>query len=202
MKKILIATHNQGKLEELKMGLNELEKKGIKILTLTDVGVEEDPEETGKTFKENSTLKAKYYAEKTGIPTIADDGGLIIPYLNNEPGVKSKRWMGREATDLELIGHALHNLRGCTGSKRTAFLETCLCFYNPQTKKTIFEKEKIKGHIAEKASNRPTNGYPYRALFIVKKYNKYYDQLTEDEHHEVNHRLIALKRLINKISNY
>ena len=201
MKKILIATHNQGKLEELKMGLGELEKKGIKIFTLTDVGVEKDPEETGKTFQENAVLKARYYGTLTNLPTIADDGGLIIPFLNNEPGIKSKRWMEREATDLELIGHTLHNLRGCTGKKRIAYLQTCLCFYDPRTEQTLTEQEKIKGHISEKAGNRPTNGYPYRALFIVEKYNKYYDQLTEDEHHEVNHRLIALKRLTKKIED-
>lgn len=204
MKKILIATHNQGKLEELKMGLGELGKKGINLLTLTDVGVEEDPEETGKTFQENAILKARYYGTLTNLPTIADDGGLIIPYLNNEPGVKSRRWLGYEATDEELIKFALSNLRGCTGSKRTAYLETCLAFFipgHPGGDKIFTEQERVKGHIAKKASNRPTNGYPYRALFIVEKYNKYYDELTEDEHHEVNHRLIALKRLTKKISN-
>ncbi|MEK7177875.1 MAG: non-canonical purine NTP pyrophosphatase, partial [Patescibacteria group bacterium] len=197
----LIASTNPGKITEIKIGLHELKKQGIKILTLTDVGVEKDPEETGKTFQENAVLKARYYGTLTNLPTIADDGGLIIPFLNNEPGIKSKRWMEREATDLELIGHTLHNLRGCTGKKRIAYLQTCLCFYDPRTEQTLTEQEKIKGHISEKASNRPTNGYPYRALFIVEKYNKYYDQLTEDEHHEVNHRLIALKRLTKKISN-
>ena len=111
------------------MGLNELEKKGIKILTLADVRAEEDPEETGKTFQENAILKARCYGEKTNLPTIADDGGLIIPHLNNEPGVKSKRWMGREAADKELIAFTLSNIRGCTGLKRTAFLETCLAFF-------------------------------------------------------------------------
>ena len=128
MKSILIATHNKAKLSELKTGLYNLEKSGIKILTLTDVGVEKDPEETGATFEENAKLKAKYYGDLTNLPTIADDGGLIIPYLNNEPGVKSKRWMGREATDQELIDFALLKLKDCTGSKRTAFFETCLAF--------------------------------------------------------------------------
>lgn len=200
-KKILIATHNQAKLAELKIGLHQFENRGFKLLTLNDVGVENDPEETGTTFKENSLLKAKYYANLTNLPTLADDGGLTIPYLNNEPGVKSKRWLGREATDLELIGHALHNLRGCMGTKRTAFLQTCLCFYDPKTKHKLVESEKIKGHIAEKSSDKPTHGYPYRAIFIVDKFNKYYDDLTEEEHLNVNHRLIALKRLTKKIED-
>ncbi len=70
---------------------------------------------------------------------------------------------------------------------------------HPKGGQIFTEQEKIKGHIAEKSSGRPTHGYPYRTLFIVEKYNKYYDQLTEEEHHEVNHRLIALKRLTKKI---
>ena len=202
MKKILIASSNPAKISEIKIGLQKLKDLGIDILTLNDVEVgDKEPDETGKTFQENAIIKAKFYGDKTGLPAIADDGGLIIPYLNNEPGVKSKRWIGRDATDSELIGFCLHNLRGCTGTDRTAYLKTCLCFYNPVIKQILTELGKIKGHIAEKSSNRPTHGYPYRAIFIVEKYNKYYDELTEIEHHEVNHRLIALKKLTKKIIN-
>ncbi len=201
MKRLLIATTNPGKIEEIKSGLKELEKLEIKLVTLNDVRVEKDLEETGKTFQENSLLKAKFYGELTGLLTIADDGGLIIPYLNNEPGVKSKRWLEYAATDEQLINFALSNLRGCTGSKRTAFLQTCVCFYHPKTKSIFFEEEKIKGHIAEKSSNQPANGYPFRALFIVDQFNKYYNELTEKEHQQVNHRLKALKRLTKKIGN-
>ncbi len=202
MKKIIIASTNPGKITEIKIGLQELEKQGIKVLTLSDVKVgENQPEETGMTFQENAFIKAKFYAELTHLPCLSDDGGLTIPYLNNEPGVKSRRWPGYEASDEELISHALHNLRGCTGSKRTAFLQTCVCFYHPETKSVFFEQEKIKGHIAEKASGKPTLGYPYRALFIVDEFNKYYDELTEVEHNEVNHRLIALKRLTKRVKD-
>lgn len=203
MKKILIATTNPAKLKELKSGLKIIEKIGIEILTLNDVRVgNKEPIEDGKTFQENAFIKAKFYSDLTNLPVISDDGGLVIPYLNGEPGVNSKRWMGREATDQELIRYTLYNLRGCTGKKRTAYIETCLCFYNPGKNRTIYESEKIKGFIAEKSSGLPTNGYPYRALFIVDKYNKYYDELTEIEHKQVNHRLIALKRLVKKISNF
>lgn len=202
MKKILIASGNPGKITEIKIGLQELKGLGIKTLTLNDVKVgESQPEETGKTFRDNALIKAKFYGDLTHLPVISDDGGLVIPYLNNEPGVKSKRWMGREASDLELINHTLHNLRGCTGKQRIAFLETVLCFYNPQTNKIIFETEKITGHISETPSEKQTPGYPYRAVFIVDKYNKYYDELTEEEHQLVNHRLKALKRLTKRIKD-
>jgi len=205
MRKILIATTNQSKLKEIMIGLKELEGFGVKLLNLNDVGVEKEPEETGKTFQENSEIKTKFYGRLTSLPTIADDGGLIIPYLDNAPGVKSRRWPGYEASDEELINYTLSNLRGCTGSKRIAYLETCVTFYlpsgHPQGDQTIFEQEKIKGHIAKKPTGRPTNGYPFRGLFIVDKFNKYYEELTEEEHQHVNHRLKALKRLTKRIKD-
>lgn len=214
MKRLLIATHNSAKLEELKIGLRELKNLGIKLFSLNDVGVEKDPEETGKTFQENSLLKAKFYGKLTGLPTVADDGGLIIPYLGNGPGVRSRRWPGYEASDEELISYTLLHLRGVKLADRTAYLETCVCFYlpkeHPQGGRTdslrvkdilIFEQEKIKGHIAEKPTGRPTNGYPFRALFIVDEFNKYYDELTPEEHDRINHRFKALKRLTKRIKD-
>lgn len=203
MNKILIASTNPGKIAEIKLGLQILKKQKVRILTFNDVMVgDKEPEETGITFQENAFIKAKFYADLTHLPVVADDGGLIIPYLNNEPGVKSRRWLGREATDKELIDFTLYNLRGCEDSKRTAYLETCLCFYDPVTKKTIYEMEKISGFISEVLPSKIIPGYPYRAIFIVDKFKKYYDELTEEEHQQVNHRLIALKRLVNKISNF
>jgi len=202
VKKILIASTNPGKIAEIKTGLQILKDKGVDILILSDVIVGKDqPEETGKTFQENAMIKAKFYAQLTGLPVLADDGGLVIPYLNNEPGVRSKRWLGYDADDEELIQFTLYNLRGCTGTKRIAFLETCLCFYDPKTGKTIFEKEKIAGHISEEPTKKRVAGFPYRALLIVDKYNKFYDELTKEEHKQVNHRLIALKRLTKKIED-
>lgn len=198
MKTILIATHNEAKLEELTLGITNF-IKGVRILNLNDLKIIEDPEETGKTFEENAKMKAIYYATKTGYPTIADDGGLHIEALNGEPGVKSKRWLGREAEDQELILHTLEKLKGIPKEKRTAFLKTTLCFYDPSAQSLLCETEKIRGHIAQKASGNPTKGYPFRALFIVEKFNKYYDELTDKEHLEINHRLKALKRLVRKI---
>lgn len=200
MKKILIASTNPGKITEIKICLKEFEKQGIKVLTFNDVKVgDRKPVESGKTFQENAFIKAKFYADLTYLPVLSDDGGLIIPYLNNEPGVRSRRWLGYEATDQELINYTLTRLCGIKGKSRSAYLETSLCFYNPKTNRKIFESEKISGHISEIANKKRVAGFPYRALLVVDKYNKFYDELTVVEHQAVNHRLIALKRLTKKI---
>lgn len=199
MKKILIATHNKAKLGEIMLGIKPLQQKGWTIYSLNDLHIQQDPEETGKTFEENAELKAKYYAKISMIPTIADDGGLMINYLHGEPGVKSKRWMGYETTDENLIQFTLQKLSNIPNDKRTAYLKTCLCYYNPLTKTVLKESEQIKGHIAVKQSGKPTHGYPFRALFVVNQFNKYYDELTDQEHQQINHRIKALTRLIHKI---
>jgi len=199
IKQLLIATHNKAKLGELMMGMKKLSDQGVKILSLNDLHISEDPEETGKTFRENSLLKAKFYGKLTGIPTIADDGGLLIEILDGAPGIKSKRWLGREASDVELIEYTLKRLEGLPKSKRVAYLETSLCYYDTKSNTLFNKQERIKGHIAEKQSGRPTLGYPYRALFVIEKWGKYYDELTEEEHHAISHRLKALRWIVDKI---
>jgi len=202
VKKILIASKNPGKITEIKIGLKSLEKLGIKVLTLNDVIVgENQPKETGKTFQENAFIKAKFYADLTHLPVVSDDGGLVIPFLNNEPGVKSRRWLGYEASDQELVDYTLKRLQNIPKLNRRAYLEACLCYYDPQTNDMIFETEKIIGYIAEAPVPKIIPGFPYRALLVVDKFNKYYDELTEEEHRQVNHRLIALKRLTKRIKD-
>jgi len=196
---MLLATHNQAKFKELKLGIKPLEEKGVKIISLNDLAIKDEPDEIGKDFSENARLKAYYYSRLTKLPTIADDGGLLIDIFNGEPGVKSKRWLGYEASDQELIKYTLKRLADIPKDKRTAYLQTSLCYYDSLSETCLEEQEKIKGYIAFKPSGRPTEGYPYRALFIVEKYNKYYDELTDKEHNQINHRIKALKRLIKKM---
>ena len=100
--KLLIATTNPGKLAEIKRFLFDVP---VELVSLNDVGITDHVEETGATFEENAVLKAKFYAEKSGLPTLADDGGFEIDALHGEPGVKSHRWVygDRENTDEELM---------------------------------------------------------------------------------------------------
>jgi len=196
MKQLLVATHNPAKKLELKGGFIPLVQSGVELLFLDDLHITNDPEETGKTFKENALLKAKYFANLSHLPTVADDGGIEIDKLNGEPGIHAKRWLGRDATDQELVNNTLQRLDGIPFEKRTAHFQIALCYYNPLTKKTIYSTASLDGVIAEKMGPNALKGFPYRSLFIVDKYQKYYDEMTDKEHVDINHRLRAVKNLL------
>lgn len=201
LKKILLATHNKAKFEELKRYSFMLIDRGVELLGLDDVEVTDDAYEEGSAFGEIALKKAQFYAELAHLPVLTDDGGLTINALNGEPGVKSKRWMGREATDEELMNYALTKMQGKKGEDRAAQLRTCLCFYDPRTEDGFCEEGIIDGYISEQALDRShlTPGYPYRGIFTVKKFNKYYDDLTEEEHEQTNHRRDALRKVIKRL---
>lgn len=194
MKSLLIATTNPGKLGEIKYFLQGIP---LELLSLSDIKITEKPEEDGKTFKENAIKKALFYARKSKLPSIADDGGIEIDILNGEPGVKSRRWVnGNEATDEEIINHTLKKLQKIPLTKRGAQLHTVLVLAFPDGK--IFAEEGIiRGIIALKPSKAHTKGYPYRALFYLPKLKKYYSEkeLTEEEYQRLSHRGQALRKL-------
>src|SRR3989344_660147 len=106
--RLLIATKNPSKAREIKEFLGD----DFELISLADLKDAPNVRETGKTFEKNAILKAKAYFEWSGIPTVADDAGLEIDYLGGEPGVKSRRWLGYEMTDQEMIDTASEELRG------------------------------------------------------------------------------------------
>ncbi len=201
MRKLLIATHNQAKLDEIQKFLKHL-LPHLEIVSLKDLAITDEPEETGKTFTENAKLKAEFYARLTGLPSIADDGGLLIDALHGEPGIHSSRWLGRPATAQELIDYCLLRMKDVPDDKRTARFETCLYFYNPGDKKNSCKKGTVEGTIAKKAHKNVLYGYQYRSVFIVTQFGKYYLDLTPEEHAQINHRLAALKQLALTLKNW
>ncbi|OGK64394.1 hypothetical protein A2313_00725 [Candidatus Roizmanbacteria bacterium RIFOXYB2_FULL_41_10] len=202
MTKLLLATSNPGKLAEMRQGLTDLLKKGWQLLSLADLEISQSPEETGQSFKENAELKARYYAQKTRLPVLADDGGFVIPYLNGEPGVRSARWLGNDSSENNLIKHTLNKLENARDKQRQAYLELVVCFYDPVKEILLFENEKIAGIVAGKPSAKRVFGFPYRALLKVEPFNQYYDELSPKQHFQVNHRLRALKKLRNQLDQY
>jgi len=194
MKKLLIATKNQGKLREISSFLSELP---IKILSLKDLKIEDDFEEKGKTYKENSQNKAIFYAKKSGLPAIADDGGIEIDALNGAPGVKSRRWLGRKASDEELVEHMRRIARELPKENRKAYFRTIVSFALPNGKVWSSFGE-VEGEIAEKPRFKLLKGYPYRSFFYLPKIKKFYHEsdLSDKEQKLYNHRYKAIQKLI------
>ena len=195
MKTLLVATTNPGKLAELRGFLSDVP---LTLVTLADVGITDSVEETGKTFEENAILKAKYYAQKSGLPTLADDGGLEIDALGGEPGVNSHRWIhkNREDEDEELIQHALIRLKDVPLDKRGARLHLVIAFATPDGK-TYTSEGAIRGIIPFKDAPYRRKGFPYRSLLYLPQLKKFYnhDELTAEENRTYNHRRKAIEDL-------
>lgn len=199
MKKLLIATKNQGKFEEISRFLSDLP---LAIVSLSDLSIFEDIEETGKTYKENSEEKARFFAKLSGLPTIADDGGIEIDALGSTPGVRSRRWLGHEASDEELIEHMIKVSKELPPNNRKARFVASISFAIPDGK--VWSKEgRVEGVIAEKPHLKLLKGYPYRSFFYLPDIKKYYheNELTKDEQKRYNHRYKAIDRLKPIIRN-
>ncbi|MBI5613344.1 non-canonical purine NTP pyrophosphatase [Candidatus Gottesmanbacteria bacterium] len=194
MKHILIATTNPGKLKEIQKSLSNIP---CEFLTLSDLRITQKSEESGATFEENARIKAQFYFQKSGLPTIADDGGLEIEALNMEPGVKSHRWIhgDREDGDEELIAYTLTRLKGVLLEKRQAQMHVVVLF---QTVSGVtVAEEYVKGIIPLEASPLRTSGFPFRSLLFILEIGKYYDDtiMTKEENEKYGHRVKALRKL-------
>ena len=193
MQKLLIATTNRGKLQELKNFLSDLP---VQLVSLSDVGIAQDVEETGKTYKENSQKKALFYAKKSGLPAISDDGGLEIAALNGEPGIHSRRWLGDGVSEEELIEHMKKVAKELPDDNRNARFIAVLSLGLPNGKVWSVEG-KIDGIVAKEPQMNMIKGLPYRSFFYIPQIDKYYqdEQLTEKEQKEYNHRYKAIREL-------
>ena len=166
------------------------------LVSLKEIGITDDMEETGETYEENSRAKAIYYAAKSGLPAISDDGGIEISALNGEPGVHSRRWLGFAATDEDLIAHMKKVALKLPENNREAFFRTVVSFALPNGKVWSAGGE-VKGIIAKKPLLEILKGYPYRSFFFLPEISKFYheDQLSEKEESLYNHRLRAIEKL-------
>lgn len=198
MKKLLIATKNPGKLKELSAFLQKFE-----TVSLSDVGIDDDVEETGKTFEENSKLKAIFYAKKSGLPTLSDDGGLEIDALDGEPGVRSRRWLGYEASDDELKNHLKKVIERLPKNKRSARFTTVLSFAVPDGR-VWSERAEVVGELSTNTRGKDLKGYPYRSYFYLPEIKKFYHEsdLSESEIEQFNHRHKALSKILPIISDH
>lgn len=200
MKKLLIATHNKGKIGEFQQFLSDLP---VPLVSLADIGITKDMEEDGKTYEENSQKKAIFYATQANLPAIADDGGFEIAFYGGAPGIKSRRWLGYEATDEELIKKMHQVAKELPKDNRDARFVTVVSFALPSGK--VWSTQGIvEGVIAEKPLLKIAKGYPYRSFFFLPQLKKFYfeSELTPAEMKEYNHRYKAVEELKKVITKH
>jgi len=205
--KLVLATHNQHKIEEIKKILSQsteydlarsrdltstnIAGQKLEILTLRDFPNMPEVEETGKTMRENAILKAKAVYSATGIPALADDSGLEVDALNGAPGVVSARFAGTGCTYKDNNVKLLGLLKGIPEEKRGAAFGCVVALALSQDDVRIVE-EKVKGIIIDKEIGK--NGFGYDPVFYYPELGKTFAQLTQEEKNRVSHRGIAFRK--------
>lgn len=185
MQKLLIASLNKGKTKEIIAVLKDIP---FKILSLNDFPAHAPVEETGESFMDNAVLKAKCYAEKHDLLTLAEDSGLEVDELNGRPGIKSARYAMGEDTDR--VKRLLKEMKDVIWDRRTARFVAVAVIYHPQ-KGLLFSATGIcKGYINTKPIGN--NGFGYDPIFYLPEFKKTSAQLTLSEKNKISHRAKAL----------
>lgn len=187
--KILLATNNKNKINELSQMLDNLDVEIVAPFSLND---EEEIEETGLTFEENAFIKANYFYQKYHIRTIADDSGLCVDSLNGAPGVYSSRYAGDEGNSSLNNEKLLNELKNI--GNRKAYFYSAICYINELGKVQYFDG-KVEGIITRKAYG--DNGFGYDPLFIPNGYEKTFSQMSDEEKNGISHRYLALVKFID-----
>ena len=192
--KYIFATNNIHKVSELQASLSSC---NIELLSLKDYPDIPDIEETGSTFLENALIKAKTIYKLFKIPVIADDSGLEIEYLDNKPGIYSKRYAGINAADRDRIRKVLSELKNVPLKQRRARFVCSMIIINK--KKSFQTTGFCNGYIAEKPAG--TNGFGYDPIFFLPDLNKTMAQLSPLEKNIISHRANAVKKIKNILIN-
>lgn len=191
MKKIVIATNNKGKLAEFK----EILKNDFMVLSLNEIGINIEVEETGVTFLENALLKAQAVYRLCGELTLADDSGLCVNALNGAPGVYSARFSGETASSLENIELLLQKMKNA--KDRSAYFACSLALYMGE-EKYLSGYGETKGQILSVPEGR--EGFGYDPIFYSNELNKSFAVASSTEKNSVSHRSRALVDLLQKLN--
>jgi XTP/dITP diphosphohydrolase len=194
---IVIASNNNGKIEEIKDMLSDLP---IEILSLNHYPNAPNVKENGRTFLENALIKAHAIAEFTGMPVLADDSGLEVDHLAGEPGIFSARYAGADATDEKNNHKLLMALKNVPATQRGATFRCVLVLYWPQGDYQAFEG-RWRGRIGDEF--RGGHGFGYDPLFYLPEIGKTVAEITLAEKNKRSHRSQAVYELKKYLqSNY
>ena len=193
--KLLIGTNNSGKLREIK----NLLPKNLQIYSLLDFKIK-SPLENGKTFEENSFIKARYFSKKSKMTSLSDDSGLEIDSLNGKPGIYSARWGGKKGDFNKAMIRVFKELdkkdKNWKKKKIKARFVCALTVYDLD-KKLISSVGKIEGFISP--SMKGKNGFGYDPIFIPNNEKITFGQMNKLKKIKTDHRFIAFQKLKNKI---
>ncbi len=192
--KFVLATHNPGKLAEMKAILSGL---GVEVVSPAEAGVEVDVEETGTTFAENAMLKARAICAAAGLPAIADDSGLCVDALNGGPGVYSARYGGEGLDDAGRRRLLLQNLRGQTTRAAHFTCAVACAFPNGDT---LEAEGRCDGAIAFAPLGE--GGFGYDPVFLIPEKGKTFGQISPEEKSKISHRGKALAAFAEKLKAY
>jgi XTP/dITP diphosphohydrolase len=190
VRKLLVATHNQGKVREYRELLSELP---IEVTYLDAEGITLDVEETGATFEENAVLKARTYAASSGLWTWADDSGLQVDALAGAPGVYSARYAGEGASDADRYRKLLDGLTGVPWDRRTARFRCTVALATPEGQVRTADGA-CEGMIAFGPAG--DQGFGYDPVFYMAEQNATMAQLPPEIKNQVSHRARASQKAL------
>ena len=191
IKKLLIGTNNRGKLREIK----SLLPKNIEIYSTSEFNLK-SPIENGKTFKENSLIKSKYFSKKTGLFCLADDSGLEIDLLDKSPGIYSARWGGKQGDFNKAIKRVYRELKKKNKNwmqRKIKARFVCALSISYLNKKIACVESKIEGFISNEPKGR--NGFGYDPIFILKDKKKTFGEMNPARKYKIDHRYHAFKKI-------
>jgi XTP/dITP diphosphohydrolase len=190
--KLLIATKNRGKVQEIRALMGVGVQKNVEVITLADVPPVTEPREDGKTFAENARTKALHYAQALRVLCVADDSGLSVDALGGLPGVRSARYAGEGATDASNNAHLLHELARHPRPWRAAFL--CAAAAALPGRVVAEATGRLDGQIVPEP--RGQEGFGYDPVFLVDSTWKTLAELPAEEKNRISHRGQAMRALI------
>jgi len=190
--KLIIATGNLHKIREYKAILKQL-FPSADLYTLRDFPSYKAPPENGTSFEENATIKAISAASELKALVLADDSGLVLPALNGEPGVRSARYSGEQATDQDNRNKILLKLKNLSEKERVGYYECAICIADESG---VIKNVRgfCEGFLL--SEERGGNGFGYDPLFIKYDYNKTFSELDESIKNRISHRRKAIDKLL------
>jgi len=195
--RLLVATHSEHKLRELRELLHPARAE---LVSLDDLGVEGDPVEDGETFRTNAAIKARFGLAATGLPTLADDSGIEVDALHGAPGVRTRRYAGEQASDADNNTKLLGALDELPPERRGARYVCVLALARPD-EELLFARGTCRGRIA--SGPRGSGGFGYDPIFepsVEPPGGRTFGLWSADEKNRISHRARAARRMAERLA--